>query len=298
MKTFRGRQTVTIQAPRAQVWEYVMDLAKIPEFNPRVVRVEPGSGDGRRAAGVSYQCHVVVGAHHCTEEDVEIVPMERIVTRLPHDTLGISAQLKDYTVETTFTELDSRTTKVTMSHFYATPTLRSRVFDWIARDKIARNTEATLRMLKARLESATDDGAREAMGLLRRPAFVSAIAVFFFVSAIFSLVVGGALVAPRSPLALVWRMKPQAHLDFASLGPLGVAMMLALAVATALTALGLWVGTRWGWRLAVTLLAVIAVSDVVRALAIEPRAAIGVPIVAVLLLSLAGKNVRRWCAQA
>jgi hypothetical protein len=171
------------------------------------------------------------------------------------------------------------------------------VFDWIARDKIARNTEATLRMLKVRLESATGDSAREALDLLRRPAFVSAIAVFFFVAAIFSVVVAGALVAPRSFLALVWRMKPQAQLDFASLGALGVAMMLALATATALTALGLWVGTRWGWRLAVTLLAVIAASDVVRVLMIDPRAASGILGVAVLLLSLAGKNVRRWCAQ-
>ena len=83
--------------------------------------------------------------------------MERVVTRMAHDTLGISARLKDYIVETTLTELDACTTKVTMSHFYATPTLQSRVFDWIARGKIARNTEATLRMLKARLEPATGD---------------------------------------------------------------------------------------------------------------------------------------------
>ena len=105
---------------------------------------------------MSYQCHVV-GGGRCTEEDVEIVPMERVVTRMAHDTLGISARLKDYTVETTLTELDACRTKVTMSHCYATPTLQSRVFDWIARGKIARNTEATLRMLKARLEPATGD---------------------------------------------------------------------------------------------------------------------------------------------
>jgi uncharacterized protein YndB with AHSA1/START domain len=127
--TSRGRQTVTIQVPRAQVWEYVMDLAKIAEYNPRVARVEPGSGDGRRAAGVSYQCHVVVGGR-CTEEDIEIVPMERVVTRMAHDTLGISARLKNYTVETTLTELDACTTKVTMSHFYALPTLRSSASWW------------------------------------------------------------------------------------------------------------------------------------------------------------------------
>ena len=121
-----------------------MDLAKITEYNPRVARVEPGSGEGKRAAGVSYRCHLVGGAHCCTEEDIEIVPMERLVTRMVDDTLGLTARLKDYTVETTLTELDARTTRVTMSHFYSTPTLGSHLLNWLARDKISRNTEATL----------------------------------------------------------------------------------------------------------------------------------------------------------
>jgi|SRR6516164_9102032 len=42
--TFREQQTVTIHSPRAQVWEYAMDRAKIAEYNPRVARVELGSG--------------------------------------------------------------------------------------------------------------------------------------------------------------------------------------------------------------------------------------------------------------
>jgi len=33
--TFREQQTVTIHSPRAQVWEYAMDRAKIAEYNPR-----------------------------------------------------------------------------------------------------------------------------------------------------------------------------------------------------------------------------------------------------------------------
>jgi uncharacterized membrane protein (DUF2068 family) len=83
-------------------------------------------------------------------------------------------------------------------------------------------------------------------------------------------------------------------------GALGVALMLVLAAATALPALGLWVGTRWGWRLAVALLAVHGVSDAVRRLTIEPRATSAIPVVVVaaLLLFLARKNVHRWCALA
>ena len=298
--TFRERQTVTIHSPRARVWECAMDLAKITEYNPRVARVEPGSGEGKRAAGVSYRCHLVGGAHCCTEEDIEIVPMERLVTRMVDDTLGLTARLKDYTVETTLTELDARTTRVMMSHFYSTPTLGSHLLTWLARDKISRNTEATLLMLKAQIESATEDGARQAMDLLRRPALVSAIAVFFVVAAILSLVVGAALVAPSSPLAEVWRMELQAQFAFASLGALGVGaiIMLALATLTSLTALGLWVGTRWGWRLAFYGLVVNAVLDLIRTLTFEPRAAIGIPVVAVALFFLTRKNVRRWCSLA
>ena len=296
MKTFRGAQTVTIRAPRAQIWRYAMDVAKVPDYNPRVGRVESGSGDGQRAAGVRYRCHLVGGAHHCIEEDVEIVPMERLVTRMVDDTLGLTARLKDYTVETTLADLDARTTKVTMSHFYATPTVGSCVVDWMARDTIARNTEATLRLLKAQIESAPEDGAREAMGLLHRPAFVSVIVVFLALAAILSLTVGGALVAPHSPLSMLWRMNPHAQLGFAALGTLGVALMIVLAALSSLVALGLWVGTRWGWWLAVTGLVLNAVGDLVRALTVEPRAALGVPVVAAVLLLLMRTNVRRWCS--
>jgi uncharacterized protein YndB with AHSA1/START domain len=290
---------VTIAAPLEEVWAYGMDLTKIPEYNPRVARVDLDGGHNQRAAGVSYQCHLVGGRHHCTEEDVEIVPMARIVTRLRFDTFGITALLRDYTVETSLRALDGRTTKVAMSHSYATPTLRSRLLDWIVRDTIARNTQATLRTLKARIERAAPSVVtRETMGLLQRPAFVTAIAIFFFVVAAFSLVVGGALLAPRSALAVVWSLKPQAQFDFLRLGGLGVAFMLALALAAVLAALGLWVGTKWGWRLAATLLAVNLVADAARGLTVEPRAAIGVPIVAAILLFLARSTVRRWCALA
>ena len=203
-----------IAAPLEEVWTYGMDLSKIPEseYNLRVAKVELEGGDSQRAAGVSYHCHLVGGRHSCTEEDVEIVPMAGIVTRLPFDTLGISALLRDYTVETSLPALDARTTQVAMSHFYATPTLRSCLLDWIGRDTIGRNTLATLRTLKARIErTAPSAAAHETVGLLRRPALVTAIAIAFLVAAAFSLVVVGALVAPRSVLAVVWGCLARAH---------------------------------------------------------------------------------------
>ena len=41
---FRSMQGVIINAPLEAVWSYSMDLAKIPEFHPRVVKVDLLSG--------------------------------------------------------------------------------------------------------------------------------------------------------------------------------------------------------------------------------------------------------------
>ncbi len=78
-----------------------MDLTRIPAFHPRVVKVELLSGKARREPGVSYRCHLSGGKHTCVEKDIEIVPMQKIVTILPEDTFGISKILPDYVVETT-----------------------------------------------------------------------------------------------------------------------------------------------------------------------------------------------------
>lgn len=96
---FRSRQEVIINAPLEAVWAFNMDLRRIPEFHPRVIKVDLISGKASREAGASYQCHLTGGKHTCIEKDVEIIPMEKIVTLLPEDTFGISKILTDYMVE-------------------------------------------------------------------------------------------------------------------------------------------------------------------------------------------------------
>jgi len=103
---FRSKQEVIINAPLDAVWSFGMDLTKIPEFHPRVVKVDLLAGKAFREAGVAYQCHLSGGKHTCVEKDVEIIPLEKIVTILPEDTFGISKILNDYRVETTFQKLD------------------------------------------------------------------------------------------------------------------------------------------------------------------------------------------------
>jgi hypothetical protein len=159
---FRSRQEVVINAPLETVWSYCMDLTKIPEFHPRVDKVELLSGKSLREPGASYRCHLgghlAGGKHTCVEKDIEIIPMEKIVTLLTEDTFGITRILRDYRVETTFQSLDDRSTKVEISHYYSTTTLKARLLNLIAKGKIARETQATLNSAKAKIEAACRSG--------------------------------------------------------------------------------------------------------------------------------------------
>ena len=155
---FRSKQEVIINASVEAVWSYSMDLTKIPEFHPRVVKVDLLSGKTLREPGASYRCHLAGGKHSCIEKDIEIIPLQKIVTVLPEDTFGISKILSDYRVETTFQTLGHRSTKVEISHYYSTTTLKAKLLNLIAKGKIARETQATLNAAKATIEAACRAG--------------------------------------------------------------------------------------------------------------------------------------------
>jgi hypothetical protein len=78
--------------------------------------------------------------------------MQKIVTVLPEDTFGISKILPDYMVETTVHRRGQSSTKMEISHYYSTPTLKAKLLNLIARRKIARDTQATLNGIKAAIE--------------------------------------------------------------------------------------------------------------------------------------------------
>jgi hypothetical protein len=151
---FRSKQEVIINAPLEAVWSFGMDLRKIPEFHPRVFKVDLIDGKAFREPGVSYQCHLSGGQHTCIEKDIEIVPLQKIVTVLPDDTFGISKILSDYTVETTFQKLGDLSTKVVISHYYSTKSMKAKLLNLIAKGKIARETQATLKAIKGAIEGA------------------------------------------------------------------------------------------------------------------------------------------------
>jgi uncharacterized membrane protein len=155
---FRSKQEVIVKAPLEAVWAFGMDLTKIPEFHPRVFKVDLPGGKRFREPGMSYRCHLSGGKHTCVEKDIELIPLEKIVTVLPEDTFGITKILTDYTVETTFQKIDNSTTRVEISHHYSTPTLKAKLLNLVAKGKIARDTNATLRAIKTAIEGAQHDG--------------------------------------------------------------------------------------------------------------------------------------------
>jgi uncharacterized membrane protein len=149
----RSRQSVTIDAPLEVVWEYNADLARIAEFHPRVDRVELIDGQSRRAAGVGYKCHLRGSRHTCVERDVEVVPMERVVTTLQADSFGVARLLPDYRVESILERVGAGRTRVEFRHYYSIRGSMAWLFHWIAGRRIARESQATLNAMKQAIEN-------------------------------------------------------------------------------------------------------------------------------------------------
>jgi hypothetical protein len=153
---FQSRQEVVIHAPLQAVWEFGQDLTNIAEYHPRVKRVDLISGKRQREQGVAYRCYLKDGKNTCVEKDLEVVPLERIVTALTEDTMGITRMLPDYLVETSFTPLDEDETKVEFQHYYSTKSLKAKLFNVIAKNKIARESQNTLDAIKRTIEKHTE----------------------------------------------------------------------------------------------------------------------------------------------
>ena len=101
------------------------------------------------------------------------------------------------------------------------------------------------------------------------------------------------LLLPGSVLEPIWRLNPQAHVALASMRLSGTVLMLVVAVACALAAVGLWIRALWGYRIALGVLAVNLVGDVMNAvLRGDLRTLIGIPVGGFLLLYILSAHVR------
>ena len=120
-----------------------------------------------------------------------------------------------------------------------------------------------------------------------------ALSIFFALGALIAAVAAIALVASDGPLAPIWRLNPQAHVVFLAIGPWAPVVMVVVATACALSAIGLWIRAPWGHRLALVLLVVNLAGDATNAVVRRDlRTLIGLPIAGALIFYLLSARVR------
>lgn len=129
----------------------------------------------------------------------------------------------------------------------------------------------------------------------QRPPGVTALAYLFAFGVLASGLSAVSLLDAGGPLEPMWRLNPRGHEVFSKMGVWAPLLLGVVCLACAASAYGFFKGTRWGFRLGVALLVVNLTGDLINAaLGIEPRAAIGVPIVALLLWYLSSRKVRAF----
>jgi hypothetical protein len=117
--------------------------------------------------------------------------------------------------------------------------------------------------------------------------------IFFAAGALVCLVTMLTLAFPGSFLESIWRLKPEARVQFQEIGSAAsIALMATVGMACGLAAVGLARRTEWGRRLAIGILAANLVGDLLNALLRhDPKTLIGLPIGAVMIWYLVRKKV-------
>jgi hypothetical protein len=124
------------------------------------------------------------------------------------------------------------------------------------------------------------------------------VVFFFFGTAMCALTIIG-LLFPGGVLEPMWRLNPDAHAAFQSLGRLSILLMLIVGTACATAAFGLAGRKYWGRQVAIFVLTVNLLGDTINAIARhDPRTLIGIPIGGALILYLMSNRVREFFARS
>ena len=108
---------------------------------------------------------------------------------------------------------------------------------------------------------------------------IKLLALFFAFGATMCALTIVLLLFPGTTLDSLWQLNPDAHLAFQSLGRWSIPLMALVGMGCAFAAIGLWFGTLWGRRLALTILSLNIAGDLCNALLRHDyRALIGLPI--------------------
>jgi hypothetical protein len=128
-----------------------------------------------------------------------------------------------------------------------------------------------------------------------RPAGITALACLFAVGVLASGLSAISLLSPGGVLEPIWKLNPRARVSFSRMGVWAPLLLAVVCVACAACAYGFFAGKRWAYPLGVVGLLINLAGDVVNAaLGIEPRAAVGVPVVALILWYLSSRQVREF----
>ena len=128
---------------------------------------------------------------------------------------------------------------------------------------------------------------------MKRPAGISALSLFSFVGTVLAGVAAISLAFPGGPLEPMWQLNPRGYQGLSGMHGWAVLLLAVVSGVCGITGMGLWRLRRWGYVLAVAGLSIHLVGDLLNVvLGIEPRAIIGVPIVAILLVYLSRRSVR------
>jgi hypothetical protein len=113
------------------------------------------------------------------------------------------------------------------------------------------------------------------------------LAAFFAFGATMCALTVALLLFPGTALDSLWRLNPDAHAAFHTIGTGAVALTLAVGIACGFAAIGLWRGAFWGRQIAIFILVVNVIGDLGNVvLRHDYRAFIGVPIAVAMIFWL------------
>jgi len=122
---------------------------------------------------------------------------------------------------------------------------------------------------------------------------MTAIGVFLLFGAVMASLAGTTLVWRGTVLDRMWILNPRAHKELATFGKAVGIPFLLLAVTLAVAGMGWFRRRVWGWRLAVTIIAIQVLGDLVNVfLGHVVEGGIGVAIAGALLLYLLRAEVK------
>lgn len=115
--------------------------------------------------------------------------------------------------------------------------------------------------------------------------------IFFAAGALICLVTMLALAFPGGFLESIWRLRPEARVEFQQIGNWSVVLMGVVGAACGLAAVGLAKGAEWGRRLAIGILTVNLIGDTLNAiLRHDSITLIGLPIGGLMIWYLIRKG--------